>query len=117
MTVIQSRHIVAGFELGNKHRIAEFAGEIDAVFLVWSEAEPKQRRIPGQDDPRESGHGRRALTDGIRKKTGVSGIELPVAAVGEIQVQQLLAGSTVPTGSTPTDPASSDAPSYEDGGF
>ena len=47
------------------------------------------------------------------KKTYIN----PKMEIVEIQVQQLLAGSTVPTGSTPTDPASSDAPSYEDGGF
>ena len=46
------------------------------------------------------------------KKTYIN----PKMEIVEIQVQQLLAGS-LPTGSTPKDPASSDAPSYEDAGF
>ena len=46
------------------------------------------------------------------KKTYIN----PKMKIVEIQVQQLLAGS-LPTGSTPTDPASSDAPSYEYDGF
>ena len=37
----------------------------------------------------------------------------PVMGVVEIEKNvQLLAGSTIPTGSTPTDPASSDAPEF-----
>ena len=40
----------------------------------------------------------------------------PKMEIVEIKNQQLLAGS-LPTGSTPTSPGSSDAPEYEDGGF
>ena len=40
----------------------------------------------------------------------------PKMEIVEIQVQQLLAGS-LPTGSTPTSPGSSDAPEYEYDGF
>ena len=47
------------------------------------------------------------------KKTYIN----PKMEIVEIKGQQLLAGSTVPTGTTPTDPASSDAPSYEYDGF
>ena len=48
------------------------------------------------------------------KKTYIN----PVLEVIKIaNQQQMLAGSTVPTGTTPTDPASSDAPFFEDGDF
>ena len=40
----------------------------------------------------------------------------PKIEIVEIEDQQLLAGS-LPTGSTPTDPGSSDAPEYEYDGF
>ena len=46
------------------------------------------------------------------KKTYIN----PKMEIVEIQVQQLLAGS-LPTGSTPTSPNDSDAPSYEYDGF
>ena len=36
----------------------------------------------------------------------------PEMEIVEIKGQQLLAGSTVPTGTTPTDPAYSDAPYF-----
>ena len=52
----------------------------------------------------------------FKKKTDMKKIYLtPEMEIVEINTnQQLLAGSTISTGSTPTDPASSDAPEIQE---
>ena len=90
MTIVQSRHIETRVSIRDKHSIAKFTWKINIVFQIRAKAEPKQGSVSGENN--SGGHGKslKALINRIREQIGGTGIELPVAAVGQIEIQQSL---------------------------